>query len=268
MTPNRALIYASHPKAAPIPGEHLKITDRPIDLSTTTPPPDGLLVRNAYISYDPYQRGRMRPAEIKSYSPAYDLNAPISNSGISHVLKSANANFKEGDVVEVYMACPVEEYSILPAALVSRAVSKIDPSAGVDIKHYLHALGMPGLTAYSSLYEIAGPLKKGETLFVSSAAGAVGQIVGQLAKREGLKVIGSVGSKEKLDFITAELGFDGAFNYKEEKASQALKRLAPEGLDVYYDNVGGEQLEAAIAAMREQGRIGEFLLCFFYVVTY
>jgi NADPH-dependent curcumin reductase CurA len=113
---------------------------------------------------------------------------------------------------------------------------------------------MPGLTAYSSLYEIGKP-KKGETIFVSAASGAVGQIVGQLAKHEGLRVIGSVGSDDKLEFITKELGFDGGFNYKNEKPADALARLAPEGLDIYYENVGGEHLEAALDAMKNFGRV-------------
>ncbi|KAJ5388513.1 hypothetical protein N7509_011054 [Penicillium cosmopolitanum] len=113
---------------------------------------------------------------------------------------------------------------------------------------------MPGLTAYSSLYEIGKP-KKGETIFVSAASGAVGQLVGQLAKHEGLRVIGSVGSDEKLDYIINELGFDGGFNYKNEKPSAALARLAPEGIDIYYENVGGEHLEAALDAFNNFGRI-------------
>jgi NADPH-dependent curcumin reductase CurA len=113
---------------------------------------------------------------------------------------------------------------------------------------------MPGLTAYASLYEIGKP-KKGETIFISSAAGAVGQIVGQIAKHEGLKVIGSVGSDDKLNLILNELSFDGGFNYKKEKPSEALKRLALDGIDIYYENVGGEQLEAALANMNNFGRI-------------
>jgi NADPH-dependent curcumin reductase CurA len=113
---------------------------------------------------------------------------------------------------------------------------------------------MPGLTAYSSFYEIGAP-KKGETIFISAASGAVGQLVGQLAKHEGLKVIGSVGDDKKLDFITKDLNFDAGFNYKKESASEALKRLAPNGIDIYYENVGGEQLEAAIAKMNDFGRI-------------
>ena len=126
----------------------------------------------------------------------------------------------------------------------------------IDPKHFIGALGMPGLTAYASLQEIGRP-KKGETIFISSAAGPVGQAVGQIAKHEGLTVIGSVGSDEKLELITKRLAFDGGFNYKKEKPSQALKRLAPKGIDIYYDNVGGEQLEAALDALNWWGRIGE-----------
>jgi NADPH-dependent curcumin reductase CurA len=121
---------------------------------------------------------------------------------------------------------------------------------------------MSGLTAYSSLYEIGKP-KKGDVLFVSAASGAVGQIVGQLAKREGLKVIGSVGSSEKLQFVTKELGFDAGFDYKKEKPEVALRRilreLGEDGIDIYYDNVGGEQLDAAIGAANNFARIGELM---------
>ena len=124
----------------------------------------------------------------------------------------------------------------------------------LDPKLFLGPLGMPGLTAYSSFYDIGVP-KKGETIFISSAAGPVGQLVGQLAKHEGLTVIGSVGEDKKLDFITKELGFDAGFNYKKEKPLDALKRLAPKGIDIYYENVGGEQLEAAITCMNDFGRI-------------
>lgn len=126
----------------------------------------------------------------------------------------------------------------------------------LDPKVYLGALGMSGLTAYSSLYAIGQPVR-GETIFISAASGAVGQVVGQLAKREGLKVIGSVGSEEKLKFITEELDFDGGFDYKKERPGEALKRLAPAGVDIYFDNVGGETLDAALEAMNQWGRIGE-----------
>ena len=115
---------------------------------------------------------------------------------------------------------------------------------------------MTGMTAYGSLHEIGQP-KQGETIWISGAAGAVGQVVGQIAVREGLNVIGSVGDDRKLDFITKELGFTSGFNYKSESPKEALKRLAPNGIDIYYDNVGGEQLDVAIEHLNPHGRIGK-----------
>lgn len=133
---------------------------------------------------------------------------------------------------------------------------KLENPYNLDPRLFIGALGMPGLTAYSSFYAIGQP-KKGETIFISAASGAVGQIVGQLAKHEGLTVIGSVGSDEKLDYIKKELKFDDGFNYKKEKPAEALAKLAPKGIDIYYENVGGEQLEAALDAINNFGRIGK-----------
>ena len=258
MTQNKGLIYKAVPTGKPAHGTHLAVEDRPIDLSSTEPPENGLLVRNHYISFDPYQRGRMRdPESTKSYSPPYELGKPITNSAISSVLKSANPKFEAGDVVCIWGACPTEEYSTLSGQVVAQVVSKVDNPHGVDVKHFLGALGMPGLTAFSSMREIARP-ETGETLLVSAASGAVGQLVGQIAKKEGMKVIGSVGDDAKLEYIVKELGFDAGFNYKKEKPHDAVKQLAPDGLDVYYDNVGGEQLEVAIGAMKPYGRIGAY----------
>jgi NADPH-dependent curcumin reductase CurA len=137
---------------------------------------------------------------------------------------------------------------------VNISVTKLENSSGLDPVEFIGALGNPGLTAYASFYDIGKP-KSGELIFISAASGAVGQIVGQLAKHEGLAVIGSVGSDEKLDFILHELGFDAGFNYKTEKPANALKRLAPDGIDIYFENVGGEHLEAAIDSMNDYGRI-------------
>lgn len=252
---NKGLIFTEVPTSTPVAGQHLKVVDRPIDLDSTSPPPNGLLVKNNYISYDPYQRGRMRDASIKSYSPPYALNEPITNSAISTVLKSGTDKFKEGDVVFILQAGPTEEYALIKEPVMER-VRKFENPYNLDPKLFLGVLGMPGLTAYSSFYDIGQP-KKGETIFISSASGAVGSLVGQLAKHEGLKVIGSVGDDKKLDFITKDLGFDGGFNYKKEKPADALKRLAPDGIDIYYENVGGEQLEASINAMKTFGRISK-----------
>lgn len=249
---NKTFVFAKVPAGFPVPGEHITVEDRPIDLDNV--PEGGLVVKSLYASFDPYQRSRMRPAEIKSYSPAYELGGAITNNIIAKVLKSGAEGFKEGEII-IHFG-DIAEYGVIPKDVVSAPgrVRKIQNPFNLDLGVFVGQLGMPGLTAWSSLYKIGQP-KKGETIFVSSAAGAVGQVVGQIAKHEGLRVIGSVGSDEKADFIVKELGFDGATNYKKESPADALKRLAPEGIDIYYENVGGETLEAAIDAMKDWGRI-------------
>ena len=253
MAPNQALIFNEVPDGWPIPGQHLVTKD--IDFDPDAPAPaNGLTLEIAYLSFDPYMRGRMRPSSVESYFPAFDLHAPITNNGIARVLKSNVSHLSPGDIVQGFL--PFQEYLTLDEKAAKR-VTKLENPHKIDTKYFLGALGMPGLTAYSSLYEIGKP-KKGETIFISAASGAVGQIVGQLAKHEGLKVIGSVGSQEKLDYITKTLGFDGGFNYKEEKPGDALSRLAPDGIDIYYENVGGEQLDAALVAANYHAR---FVMC-------
>lgn len=237
----------------PVPGQDLAVEDQGFDLATE-PPEDGVTTKNFYASFDPYQRGRMAAPEQKSYFPPFELGKPITNSVIAKVLKSANSKFKEGDLVIGMI--PFAEYSVVSAEITKTMMRKLENPYHLDPKLFLGALGMPGLTAYASLYEIGEP-KKGETIFVSAASGAVGQVVGQLAKHEGLTVIGSVGSDDKLDFIKKDLKFDDGFNYKKEKPAEALARLAPRGIDIYYENVGGEQLDAALEAMTNHGRIGQ-----------
>lgn len=176
------------------------------------------------------------------------------NYGVSKVLKSDSEKIKQGDYVASFISA--EQYPTIPAALLDYYDFYVIPKDEKLPKSlYCGALGMPGLTAYASLYEIGAP-KKGETIWVSAASDAVGQIVGQLAKHEGMTVIGSVGSDEKVDFVTNKAGFDAAFNYKKEKPRDAIARLAPNGIDIYYDNVGGDHLEAALEVMNEFGRIG------------
>jgi NADPH-dependent curcumin reductase CurA len=249
---NKTLIFKKVPTARPVPGEHLVVEDLGFDPSAP-PPPGGVTLSILYASFDPYQRGRMRPTSVKSYSQAYELGAPITNDTVSRVLKSDTDRFQPGDLVLGHL--PTGEYATLTKEQLPTLRSKVNNPHGLkDLGLFIGPLGMPGLTGWSSLHEIGKP-KKGETIFISSAAGAVGQVVGQIAKREGLKVIGSVGSDDKLEFITKELGFDGGFNYKKESPKDALARLAPEGIDIYYENVGGEHLEAALDAMKEFGRI-------------
>ena len=254
MVQNKGLIFKSPPSGWPKPGENLVIEDTGFDLEQS-PPDGGITTKNYYLSFDPYQRGRMRAPEKKSYSSPFELGQPISNGGVARVLKSNNPKFKEGDLVKGSL--PTQEYSVLSADVVDATFRKLENPLNLDPKLFLGALGMPGLTAYSSFYDIGKP-KKGETIFISAASGAVGQIVGQLAKHEGLTVIGSVGSDDKLDYIKNELKFDEGFNYKKEKPADALARLAPKGIDIYFENVGGEQLEAAIGAANNYGRISMY----------
>lgn len=253
MVQNKGIIFKAIPTGWPEPGKDLAIEARDFDLEQA-PQEGGMIVRTYYASFDPYQRGRMRDPKVKSYSAPFVLGEPITNRTIMKVLKSNTDKYQPGDVVISTGVSAIEEYTSLSKAEVEQ-VRKLENPHNLDPKHFLGALGMPGLTAWSSFYEIGQP-KKGETIFISAASGAVGQLVGQLAKHEGLKVIGSVGSDDKLDFITKELGFDAGFNYKKEKPTEALQRLAPNGIDIYYENVGGEQLEAAITAMNDFGRIG------------
>jgi NADPH-dependent curcumin reductase CurA len=193
----------------------------------------------------------MRSPEIKWAYPAYKINEPIETYLLARVLKSDSSSFKVGDLIHGLL--PIQEYAHVDEAKLNSLQIISNPN-NMDERLFIGALGMPGLAAYASLYAIGKP-KRNETIFISSAAGAVGQIIGQIAKREGLTVIGSVGTDAKLAFITEELDFDGGFNYKKEKAAHALPRLVPGGLDIYYDNVGGEQLEAALLSMKTEGRI-------------
>ncbi|KAK4118228.1 NAD(P)-binding protein [Parathielavia appendiculata] len=249
---NKTLIFKEIPTAAPVPGEHLVLEDRGFD-PEAAPPQGGLTLSILYASFDPYMRGRMRPAHVESYVPAFELNGPVTSHCVACVIKSDTDAYQPGDLLVGML--PIGEYTVLDREGVKMISRKVDNKYGLkDLGLFIGPLGMTGLTAWSALYEI-GQLKKGETIFISSAAGAVGQVAGQIAKRQGLKVIGSVGSDDKLEFIINELGFDSGFNYKKEKPRDALKRLAPEGLDIYYENVGGEQLEAALDAMNNWGRI-------------
>ncbi|KIM93471.1 hypothetical protein OIDMADRAFT_46258 [Oidiodendron maius Zn] len=250
MVQNKGVIFQEVPSGLPVAGKHLAVVAREFDLEQA-PPASGVTTKNFYVSFDPYQRGRMRDASVKSYSPPYQLGGPIGSGTVSKILKSHDPRLKAGDLV--YGNLPTEEYSSVPKQF-AESLRKIENPYNLDPKYFLGPLGMPGLTAYASLYEIGKPVN-GETIFISAASGAVGQIVGQLAKREGLRVIGSVGSDEKLEYIVREMNFDGGFNYKKEKPADALARLAPNGVDIYYENVGGEQLEAALDAMNNFGRI-------------
>ncbi len=224
-----------------LPEEHVfEVAEVPVP-----EPADGqLLVRNAYFSVDPYMRPRMN--DVPSYVPPFALGEPMTGGAVGRVAASRNERFQEGDWVLHSLGW--REWALSDGS----GTSKIDPSAA-PVSTALGVLGMPGFTAYYGLFEIGSP-QEGEEVFVSGAAGAVGSAAGQMAKIAGCRVIGSAGSEEKLEWLR-ELGFDAVFDYHERPVREALAEAAPDGIDVYFDNVGGDHLEAAIGAMRTNGRI-------------
>ncbi|MGW7453739.1 NADP-dependent oxidoreductase [Streptomyces sp. NPDC054787] len=212
---------------------------------STEPAPGRILVRNLHMSVDPYMRGRMN--DVKSYIPPFQLERPMDGGAVGEVVASAAEGFAVGD--HVLHGLGWREYAELDA----KHATKVDASLA-PLSAYLGVLGMPGLTAYAGLFEVAS-FKEGDAVFVSGAAGAVGGLVGQFAKIKGAsRVIGSAGSDEKVTLLTEKYGFDAAFNYKNGPVGQQLRDAAPEGIDVYFDNVGGDHLEAAISSLNVNGR--------------
>ncbi|MBC9716069.1 NADP-dependent oxidoreductase [Streptomyces sp. TRM66268-LWL] len=205
-----------------------------------------ILVKNLHFSVDPYMRGRMN--DVKSYTPPFQLDQPMDGGAVGVVVASNAEGFAEGD--HVLHGLGWRDYADVPA----QHAKKVDPNLA-PLSTYLGVLGMPGLTAYAGLLEVAS-FKEGDAVFVSGAAGAVGSQVGQIAKLKGAsRVIGSAGSDEKVKLLVEEYGFDAAFNYKNGDVAGQLKAAAPEGIDVYFDNVGGDHLEAAISRLNVHGRI-------------
>ena len=203
-----------------------------------------VLVRNLFMSVDPYMRGRMN--EGKSYVPPFEIGKSLEGGAVGEVIESRAKEFKPGDVVtsmsgwrEAFIASPKELHPV------SREVEPLSV--------YLGALGMTGMTAWAGLTMVE--VKAGDVIYVSGAAGAVGNVAGQLAKLRGCRVIGSAGSEEKVKWLLGECGIDVAFNYKTGPVLEQLNRATPAGIDVYFDNVGGESLEAALSALRVHGRI-------------
>jgi NADPH-dependent curcumin reductase CurA len=217
-------------------------------VETELPPPgDGeVLVRNLFMSVDPYMRGRMN--DVKSYVPPFKLNQAMTGGAVGEVVESANPALEPGDVVLHDLGW--REHAVGPA----KWFRKLAPAEGVPLSAYLGVLGMPGMTAYVGLLDIAG-MKEGDSVFVSGAAGAVGSAAGQIARQRGAsKVIGSAGSPEKVAYLTGTLGFDAAFDYKTGPVGELLRQAAPDGIDLYFDNVGGDHLEAALDAFNKGGR--------------
>ena len=201
-------------------------------------------VRNHFISVDPYMRGRMN--EGKSYIPPFEVGHPLDGRAVGEVVASRAEGFAPGDAVTSDLGW--REAFNAPADELHKVDRAIQP-----LSVYLGAVGMTGMTAWAGLNLVG--VKAGDIVFVSGAAGAVGSVAGQLAKLRGCRVIGSAGSAEKVRFLRDECGFDAAFNYKDGPVLDQLKLAAPDGIDVYFDNVGGESLEAALSVLRVGGRI-------------
>ncbi|MBY8872744.1 NADP-dependent oxidoreductase [Micromonospora sp. PLK6-60] len=236
---NREIQLASRPEGWPT-AENFRL----VTTDVPTPGPGQVVVRNQFMSVDPYMRGRMN--DVKSYVPPFALDAPLDGGALGEVVAGEAGGLKPGDTVLHGLGW--RDYALLDAT----AARKVDPGLA-PVTAYLGVLGMTGLTAYAGLLDVAA-MKPGETVFVSGAAGAVGSMVGQIAKLRGAgRVIGSAGSRAKVERLTA-LGFDAAFDYHDGPVYEQLKAAAPDGVDVYFDNVGGDHLEAAIGAMNLHGR--------------
>ncbi|MBN3905667.1 MAG: NADP-dependent oxidoreductase [Nostoc sp. NMS1] len=237
---NKQIILKSRPVGEP------KESDFALVETPTPEPGEGeILSRTIYLSLDPYMRGRISAGE--SYAASVELNSAIVGGTVSQVIKSNHPQFQVGDFVlsnngwQIYAVSKGE------------TLRKLDPTQA-PLSYSLGVLGMPGLTAYAALLDIGQP-KEGETVVVSAASGAVGAVVGQIAKIKGARVVGIVGSDDKRDYIVKELGFDVGINRKTQELDSALKEAAPNGIDIYYDNTAGVILETVLQQINLGARI-------------
>jgi len=238
---SREIHLAARPNGEPVPGDFAVVEHELPD-----PAPGEVLVRNHFMSVDPYMRGRMN--DVPSYLPPFQVGQVMDGGAVGEVLHSESPDFATGD--HVLHQRGWREFALADA----RELRKVD-ATGAPLSAFLGALGMPGLTAYVGLVDIAS-FQPGEVVFVSGAGGAVGGLAGQFAKLLGAsRVIGSAGTDAKVRHVVEELGFDAAFNYREHSVRKQLRELAPDGIDVYFDNVGGDHLEGAIANLRVHGRV-------------
>jgi hypothetical protein len=237
---NRQVVLASRPQGAVV-ASNLRIVD-----AETPPPGEGeVLVRNDWLSLDPYMRGRM--SEAKSYATPVAIGGLMVGQTVGEVIESRDPRFKPGDHVLTSLGWQLN------------GVAKADTLTPIDAtrfpaSYYLGVLGMPGFTAWFGLSEIGKP-KAGETFVVSAASGAVGGVAGQLAKAAGCRVVGIAGGKAKCDYVVRELGFDACVDHKAGRAAEDLKAACPKGVDIYFDNVGGPILDAMLPQMTMFSRI-------------
>lgn len=240
-TVNRQFVLASRPTGLP-EESNFKMIQTPVPELR-----DGeFLARAMYLSVDPYMRGRI--SQAKSYAAGVEIGGVMVAGGVARVVESRNGNFAVGDIVDPYMGW--QEYVVSNG----RGLRKLDP-AMAPVSTALGVLGMTGLTAYFGLLDVCNP-KAGETVVVSGAAGAVGSIVGQIAKIKGCRTVGIAGGDDKIEWILKDCGYDAAFNYKTTESYGAkLKELCPKGIDAYFDNVGGAITDAVLMQLNPFARI-------------
>ncbi|PWA60751.1 alcohol dehydrogenase superfamily, zinc-type [Artemisia annua] len=249
VVPNKQVIFKDYINGYPKASNMVVTSDSTIRLELPKNVDGLILTKNLYLSCDPYMRNRMVKFMEGNYIDSFTLGSPIRGLGVLKVLDSSHPEFKKGDLV--WGPLNWEEYSLIKD---TKGLFKIQYT-DVPLSYYTGILGMAGLTAYVGFHDICSP-KKGDTVFVSAASGAVGQLVGQFAKLHGCYVVGSAGTNEKVDLLKNKFGFDEAFNYKDEKDLNAtLKRYFPDGIDIYFENVGGKMLDAVLCNMRVHGRI-------------
>lgn len=251
----KRVIFAKFVKEGEVPLDTFKVEEATVSTSELQ---DGdVLMETLYLSVDPYMRPLMKDMPPgKHYAPSYQPGKPLAGGGVGRVAASKNPNFKEGDII-VGRPVPWATYTIIKKEVLDKSGFRKVPDVDLPLSYYLGALGMPGMTAYAGLKRIAEP-KEGEQAFVDSAAGAVGQVVGQLLKHVyNCRVAGSAGTKEKVDLLK-ELGYDEAFNYKEVDVKEAMQKALPNGIDVHWENVGGQFMDHALELSREHAR---FVVC-------
>jgi NADPH-dependent curcumin reductase CurA len=240
--PARQWELRRRPQGEPVPDDVALV-----DVEVPTPGPGEVLVRNHYLSVDPYMRGRMNAA--KSYAARYEIGEPMYGGAVGEVVSSSEGRLPVGTFVQHELGW--RTHSVVPA----RAAVVVDPGKA-PLPHYLGVLGMPGLTAWVGLFDI-GEVRPGETVWVSAASGAVGSLAGQLAKQVGCRVVGSAGGADKCRYVVDELGFDACVDHRAGDLEGQLRDVLPQGLDVYFDNVGGEHLRAALSLANPFARFVE-----------
>ena len=242
---NHQIRLASRPNGPPT-RDNWKFTTEPV----AEPAAGGVLVKTLFLSLDPAMRGWMN--DVKSYIPPVGIGEVMRAGGIGVVVASKNPAFAVGD--HVSCALGVQEYCLIPEGELKRTgIFKTDPRLGTPTQ-WLNVLGLPGMTGYFGLMDVGQP-KPGETVVVSGAAGAVGQTVGQMARIKGARTVGIAGGKAKCDWVVDELGFDACIDYKSGSVREGLKQHCPKGVDIYFDNVGGEILDHVLARINRKARI-------------